>query len=315
MQTEETYEPFFDENEELQEDDSYEPDAETKSEIEDEIEQHKWIEKQSYEFNPKESSLLVEIYLPKKPEYQGALYDTLTDGFKKDNVEAHFRDADPDKKQRIKDMLARYYQPIADYTHDMIDRLNGLFDDNCPLFAGYSMYEVDGVFYDSEKRTTVEERSQVIRIIFKPHLRPFSRNLPESYQIELDRDTENDRARQFGTLRELTEIYFESTIPDRASFVKNNKELGDIQELFIDFLDRWVESVALFLFGYLVFNISERLLKLRAEGQGNGEEEEVWITSFWNHKLNRITFTNRVPRPGWEEYHDDMADPPSTSMF
>ena len=279
------------------------PDAQTREEINnvmDEYEKSKWATRPSYEFNSRESTLLVEIYLPKKAEYQGALYDTLTDGFEKDKVEAHFR-KDQNKKQRIKNMLARHYPSVADYTDDAIDSLKKLFHDDYPLYSGYSMYEVDGVFYSPE-RGTIEERTQVIRVILRPHFKLFWDGLFELCKIEPDTDTAKKiPAGQAPTLMRLTTMYFDSPEGDRAFFVRQNTsiKLNIVLERFIDFLDEWVDSVALFIFGYLVFNISEKLLKLRDQDQGKGEEEEIWITSSWNPKVNRITFKEGVRRLAW----------------
>jgi len=101
--------------------------------------------KPTYQFRPSESGLFVELYLPKRAEYQGALYNTITDGFQKDKVESHFRNAATDKKEGIRNLLEDYYPTMANYTDEMIYRLMEFFRSDVPLFSGYSMYEVDGV--------------------------------------------------------------------------------------------------------------------------------------------------------------------------
>src|ERR1051325_4316037 len=110
-----------------------------------------------YQFFPSEPSVFMEIYLPKKANFQGTLYETLTQGFNLAILKAHF--SDPDKQIKIKNLLDRYYS-ISQYNQQIID-------DFLPVFFGYSMYEVDGVFY-SDKKGIIEERVQAIRIIFKP---------------------------------------------------------------------------------------------------------------------------------------------------
>ena len=44
-----------------------------------------------YRLNPSEAGVHVELYLPKKAQYQGILYTTLTEGFDPAAVRRHFR--------------------------------------------------------------------------------------------------------------------------------------------------------------------------------------------------------------------------------
>lgn len=45
----------------------------------------------AYEFHFGDPDLFVELYLPKKAEYQGVLYKALTDGFGIEKVRNHLR--------------------------------------------------------------------------------------------------------------------------------------------------------------------------------------------------------------------------------
>jgi hypothetical protein len=56
----------------------------------------------------------------------------------------------------------------------------------------------------------------------------------------------------------------------------------------MNYIDRWVGAVGLFLFGYLVFNLCERIRSIDPEG-GSHVEEEIWVTSLWNLEVNKIT--------------------------
>lgn len=256
----------------------------------------RWFRKPSYTSSPQESGLLVEIYLPKLAEYQGALYDTLTDGFDKNKVEDHFRDKDQEKKQRIKNMLKRYHPSVASYEDNMITVLRGLFDGERPLFSGYSMYEVDGVF-NSPENGIIAERAQVIRIIFKPYIGWFMKgglNILKQQRNINQKDVEELQERIEERLMHLATLYFDSPPQDKASFLKrHNDDLDIIDKFIIYFLDLWVNCVLLFLFGYLAFNITEKFLELKEQDASKGEEE-MWITTFWNLKVNRIPFNEGV---------------------
>lgn len=255
--------------------------------------------KPTYQFCPTESGLFVEIYLPKRAEYQVALYDALTEGFQKDKVESHFRNATTDRKEGIRNLLEDNYPTIADYTDQMIFRLMEFFGSDIPLFSGYSMYEVDGVFYRKDKGI-IQDRTQVIRIMFRPSFRQYSLDSECVGAEELDGEI----------LRSLAAVYFNSLTPDRASFVKRLNELTHAQKLFINFLDEWTQSVALFLFGFLIYNICEKLLELRSEDKNKGEEE-IWVTCFWNLKITRFPYLEeggtkagmRAARRAWEREH------------
>src|SRR5690349_15140049 len=114
-----------------------------------------------YEFSPSDPGVLVEIYLPKKANFQGTLYDTLVKGFHISNVVDHFKD--PRKGPGIKNLLRRYSDSVR-YLENEIECFP-------PVLFGYSMYEVDGVFFNSSKQEIQEERTQVVRIMFRPDLK------------------------------------------------------------------------------------------------------------------------------------------------
>lgn len=120
-----------------------------------------------YEFKPSDSGIFVEIYLPKKANFQGTLYNTLTKGFYVEKVISHFKN--PEKKLGIKNLLKRFMDSV-NYLEDEIDNFP-------PVLFGYSLYEVDGVFI-SKKNKIQAERTQVIRIMFRPDLRGFLKKNP-----------------------------------------------------------------------------------------------------------------------------------------
>jgi hypothetical protein len=56
------------------------------------------------------------------------------------------------------------------------------------------------------------------------------------------------------------------------------------------YLEAWKYDVALFVLGYIVFEICERIQELDIM-KGKGAEEEILVTSFWNLTVNRIVRT------------------------
>ncbi len=59
-----------------------------------------------------------------------------------------------------------------------------------------------------------------------------------------------------------------------------------ISDLLV-YLEAWKYDVALFVLGYIVFEICERIQELGMV-KGKDVEEEILVTSFWNLTVNRI---------------------------
>ncbi len=216
-----------------------------------------------YEFNPSEHGIFVEIYLPKKAEFQGTLYQALTEGFDIENVRLHFRE----KSGRIDAFLQGHYS------------CEGRLEQMQQVFYGYSMYEVDGVYYDAKSKKTFEERNQVIRIMFKPDLEQAGATLPHQ---ELAHVTKHF-LRHAGTLEDFRKAHpeFFRDVPDRRVTAADK---------FLRYLDGWKYDVALFALGYVIFEICERIRELGVV-KGQDAEREILVTSFWNLTVNRIVRT------------------------
>lgn len=231
-----------------------------------------------YRFNSSETGIFVEIYLPKKARFQGTLHDTLTKGFNPAYVKKHFRN--PKKRTKIKQLLEKY-ERITSYTNEMIDDLE-------EVFFGYSIYEVDGVFLKtgrdspevtrvnrkSRARVITEERTQIIRIMFKPDLETFLKE-------------HKDRR---GDINSLTRDYLRRS-GTHDVFVENHN-LDELQMEVVIYLRKWVGDVGLFLFGYIIYEICAKILKLFKQGKLDLDqvEDEIWVTSLWNLIINKIKF-------------------------
>jgi len=217
-----------------------------------------------YAFNPSEHGIFVEIYLPKKAEFQGTLYQALTEGFDIEMVRKHFQA----KRERIDAFLQGHYS------------CEGRIETMQQVFYGYSMYEVDGVYYDSKNKKTFEERNQVIRVMFKPNLEGVNLGV-----LPVDR------------LQTITKLFVrhagktESFPADHPQVYLNvsEAERAMINKL-LTYLEAWKYDVALFVLGYIVFEICERIEELGMV-KGKDAEEEILVTSFWNLTVNRIVRT------------------------
>lgn len=118
-----------------------------------------------------EPGIFVEIYLPKRARFQEILHNTLTKGFDFDLVKRHFLGK---KRKSIKKVLSHHKQ-WKNYSKASIESM-------VPSYWGYSLYEVDGVFHSKKRRnkklrSTIEERTQVIRMMFLPDLDLMKREL------------------------------------------------------------------------------------------------------------------------------------------
>lgn len=221
------------------------------------------MDKKSYKFLPSEPGLLVEMYLPKKSAFQGTLFDTLEKGFVLQEVKSHFRIHEAKIKQ-----LLEHYGEIPDYTESQIQSFP-------ELFYGYSSYEVDGVFLN-EKSTLDEERTQVIRFMFK---------LDWSSVIGDSQDSANIRKIKATVVR-----YLESG--PAGGEIMTNPSLSEGEGAAIRKVEAWVGYVGLFMFGYVVFSICEKIVSMCQDGKitWDDAEDDIWVTSFWNLRINVVRF-------------------------
>lgn len=235
-----------------------------------------------YSLRPLESGVFAELYLPKKAHYQGLLYETLTDGIDIQKVRSHLRE----KRREIQKYLtgaAPYWDIAGPASTPPKEFLTTEFIDQFPdLLHGYTMYEVDGVFRSPKTGEVVEERTQIIRLMFITNLEEQFSNLPFV----------NDSNRDDAGL--LARSYLRSPHWDRHQFLKDHRmfasakvfDLPQATEI-IRLTADWARSIAVFLFGYVVHDICEGLKRLNQDQQIVAEEE-IWVTFFWNLIINRI---------------------------
>ncbi len=196
---------------------------------------------------------MTEVFLPKKSKYQGRLYETLTNGFDIKKVKDNFK-----KNRKQIAVLLEDFSEVGEITDKRINSMKS-------LFWGYSMYEVDGVFLNNKKEI-VEERNQVARIMFLPDMEKIGALAPGADHKEV---------------RSLVKKYLSSDgEEEREKIGRSNKKVAD-------HLNKWIAEVGLFLFGYLVFELCERIKELNDDGK-LPLEEEIWVSSFWSLEVNKI---------------------------
>lgn len=212
-----------------------------------------------YRFETYEPALYVELYLPKITKYQGTLYDSLTKGFEVDHVANYLKT----HKQQIQQLLE--YDSLQAYDDHRVARMK-------PIKWGYSMYEVDGVFWSESEQKISEGRTQVIRIIFR---------FAKEHLMQTCHITENLYLSRRSLFSKLLEMEAEE---------RKNLEHSSPQEtqVIIRYINEWIDDVALFLFGYLIFQIGLNIHEKVERKELERFEEEIWITSFGNLQINRV---------------------------
>jgi hypothetical protein len=243
-----------------------------------------------YTMQVSEPGIFFEFYLPKKSRLQGALFRTLTNGFKLEEVKRHFRclrlARDPSVIEKVRALTIPAWTMLQEeLTQDEIEAFPR-------VFFGYSMYEVDGVYNQEVGHATgdpdsnymlAEERTQIIRLIFK---------FPGA---DLDMETldmlkaamRDPRAGPTALRRRSGEIV-------KAESPKAREALSS--------LIQWVRYIGWFVFGYLLYQVCEEIESQYASELRDGEragseavqqsivatvkQEEIWITSLSNLSIN-----------------------------
>lgn len=214
-----------------------------------------------YDFNYGEPGLVIEVYLPKKAEFQGPLYETLSRGFSRSHVKKHFRD----NEDSIRRLLRQNFQ-LRDFSRADSDQCY-------KVFSGYSVYEVDGAFGNK-----IQERTQVVRIAFVPDFEALIRGV--SVRIQ--------------DARSFAQRFFRFWTQDMEGFLEDlRRQPGHLrtkwEEPLAARLDDWMKHVGMFVTGYIVHEICAGIDDLVEQGRIKAGEDEIWVTSFRSFALNRIT--------------------------
>ena len=267
-----------------------------------------------YVFARGERGIFVEVYFPKKTAYQGAIFNALRFGYEKIEGEEVEREEEREEEERetVKTYLLKNIPSLLEELKDY----KGLFDPHqydegqrrrrrqptaadaearinmyTSYFQGWSMYEVDGVWFDKQGKP-YEERTQLVRLMFR---------LPSTYLQE---------ARDAGCFDVFRAILYWSISSqghldghvlwnkaEEKLFVQHHHPWTKAKRAFVrkyfvpiaKEVGKWIDDCALFIFGYLVRKFAENVLVEKAE------EKEIWVTSFFNLTLNVIKSVETQP--------------------
>ncbi|MHB8521878.1 MAG: hypothetical protein ACYDH9_14105 [Limisphaerales bacterium] len=248
-----------------------------------------------YRFIRGQPGLFVEIYFPKRVELQGTIFGALEKGHDEDVVRHFLR---RDAKDLLTE-LADYPGLLDPYQYDVVGkptfpesaltRARKRIAMYASVFYGWSMYEVDGVFFNGGEFT--QERTQVIRLMFR---------FRSQYtgEAEVSRCTDVLRSILMFAVAVRGELVEETAWNKAAQrrFMARHEPWSDsakkhfAERHFTDIAQgaiKWVDDCALFTFGYLVKRFSEQVLKVESP------EDEIWVTSFSDLTLNVIGLAGR----------------------
>lgn len=250
-----------------------------------------------YAFARGDRGIFAEIYFPKKVEHQGTIFNALRDGYGENNVKIYLR-------RNVESLL----EELRDY-EELFDpyQYNGRTKTNKPRssreealtrigmyrspFKGWSIYSVDGVFFGEEDRL-IEESTQVVRIMFR-----FESAYAEKAMAAGCSDVL--RAIFFWTISSQGNL--NEHVPwskhEQARFMAHHQPWPKKKRAFSEKhfaaiakeVKKWVDDCALFVFGYLVRQFAENVLRKKLH------EEEIWVTSFFNLTVNVV---KRVQQKG-----------------
>lgn len=247
-------------------------------------------EKTRYVFARSERSIFSEIYFPKRAAYYGTIFDALRLGYNEVVVKEYLTPIVSDLLDEFRDYPA-LFDP-HDYTRrrrvktpvSVAEALKRIEMYRSP-FKGWSVYSVDGVFFDDETKVMYEEAVQVVRIMFR---------FESSYDAVAAQAGCDDvlRCILFSSIARQGRLY-EHKLWGKAEeeqFMRNHapwpaRERAFAKQYFADIakeVNRWIDDRALFIFAYLVRQFGDQVLTEQLY------EKEIWVTNLFDQNLNVI---------------------------
>lgn len=152
-------------------------------------------------------------------------------------------------------------------------------------FKGWSIYSVDGVFFDDETQKMYEEAVQVVRIMFR-----FESSFADTAAQAGCSDVL--RCILFSTIARQGRLY-EHKLWGKAEedqFIRNHapwpaRKHTFVKQHFADVareVNKWIDDRALFIFAYLVRKFADQVLIEQLY------EKEIWVTNLFDQNLNVI---------------------------
>lgn len=245
-----------------------------------------------YLFTRGEGVIPAEVYFPKKVEYQGIIYKSLHDGYDQQNVKDYLQL----HTASLLIELAEYAHLFNPYQYGTEQRMETA---ESPLeqarkriamykspFRGWSMYEVDGMFFNGRGRI-YEERTQVIRLMFRFGNSSFIRHARRANATDVLRSIILQAISIHGLLE--TEDTWDEQNTQRYLALhgpwQDEKRRRFAEKYYSSIcreVGKWIGDCVLFIFGYLVREFSQRVL------EADRIEEEIWVMSFFDMTLNVV---------------------------
>jgi len=225
-----------------------------------------------------EQSIFVEIYFPKKVDCQGRVYQALKDGLKEAHVKKYLVD---NLEHLLTGELSQHLHLLDPERYgvealplDLRSRATQRINDYKSRFFGWSMYEVDGVFLGGSRRT-VEERVQVIRLIFKftsslSKKQKYAHRIPLRALVHWVASRYAELAQQ--KLWEEKERFFNNYGPSFSG--EQQAVLKEVFEGVVKEVAKWIYDCGLFVFGFLTRELGQATLSPGAQIQ-----DEIWIAT------------------------------------
>lgn len=244
-----------------------------------------------YLFTRGQTGIFSEVYFPKRVAYQGRIYTSLEEGYDEEQVKTYLSD----HAESLLVELAEYPNLFNPYQYgDMeqpqesesaIDQSRKRIEMYQSPFRGWSMYEVDGMFFDAQGRV-YEERTQVIRLMFRFESSYMTQAVEANAQdvlrsilmfvVGMRGALAQEEAWSEQNKQRYLSLHEEWVNPAKRQFAEQNFTAIARETV------KWIDHCALFIFGYLVRSFSERVLETQRE------EEEIWVVSFFDMNLNVI---------------------------
>lgn len=244
-----------------------------------------------------EIGMFSEIYFPKRAAYYGAIFDALRYGYKENVVKKYFQDHIDNLMDELKtfpDLFDPYKFTAAKLRKNPVSKEEALrrIDMYASPFRGWSIYSVDGVWFD-ENDDPVEEATQIVRILFR-----FSSSFTEKATQENCSDVL--RAIIYWTINQRGHLK-EYKAWDRGGesqfmrwhepWLKQNRQKRLFAQKNFSAVAteaiKWIDDRALFVFGYLVRKFWEQVVKEKTR------EDQIWVTNFFDMSLNVVEKTKQ----------------------
>lgn len=255
----------------------------------------------SYSFTRSERSIFTEIYFPKRAAYQGAVFDALRFGFDESTVKTYLHKnirALRDEFKRLPSILDphEYTAPERRKTIPSLEESRARIDMYKSPYKGWSVYSVDGMFFDEDTGQKFEEATQVVRILFR-------------FQSSTKIQKATSQAQCHDVLRSILfwVIAQQGRLNDhkgwsdaeKTQFIARHEPWPDAKRAFVEqhFTEiareaaQWSGDRALLIFGYLVRQFWQNVIEQKMF------EAEIWVTSFFDQQLNVIERVATKPQP------------------